>query len=33
MLREKLDERPNIYQVLKEVCAMQRLEVPIQDVR
>lgn len=33
MLREKLEERPNIYQVLKEACAMQRLEVPIQDVR
>lgn len=33
MLREDMQSRPNIYQVLKEACAMQGREVPIQDVR
>ncbi|KAJ6444809.1 NAK protein kinase [Purpureocillium lavendulum] len=32
MLREKLDERPTIYQVLKEACAMQGRQVPVQDI-
>ncbi|KAF7554657.1 hypothetical protein G7046_g6765 [Stylonectria norvegica] len=32
MLRENLQSRPTIYQVLKEGCAMQGLEVPIKDI-
>jgi AP2-associated kinase len=32
MLKEKMEARPNIYQVLKEACAMQNREVPIHDV-
>lgn len=32
MLREKLDSRPNIYQVLKEASAMAGREMPIPDV-
>lgn len=32
MLRENLQDRPNIYQVLKEGCAMQGRNVPVQDV-
>ncbi|UNI21342.1 Non-specific serine/threonine protein kinase [Purpureocillium takamizusanense] len=32
MLREKLDDRPTIYQVLKEACSMQGRQVPIQDI-
>lgn len=33
MLRENQKSRPNIYQVLREGCAMQGQEVPIKDVR
>jgi AP2-associated kinase len=33
MLRENQQARPNIYQTLKEACAMQGREVPIKDVR
>lgn len=32
MLRENMQARPTIYQVLKEGCAMQGKEVPIHDV-
>ncbi|KAG6073048.1 hypothetical protein E4U16_004932 [Claviceps sp. LM84 group G4] len=32
MLREDMQSRPNIYQVLLEACAMQGREVPIQDI-
>ncbi|KAG6018995.1 hypothetical protein E4U41_003451 [Claviceps citrina] len=32
MLREDMQSRPNIYQVLKEACAMQGREVPIHDI-
>ncbi|KAF4503865.1 hypothetical protein G6O67_008801 [Ophiocordyceps sinensis] len=32
MLRESIDARPNIYQVLKEACAMQGKEVPVKDI-
>lgn len=32
MLKEHPQSRPNIYQVLKEACAMQGREVPIKDV-
>jgi AP2-associated kinase len=32
MLRENPKQRPNVYQVLKEACAMQGIEVPIRDV-
>jgi AP2-associated kinase len=32
MLKENPKSRPNIYQVLREACLMQRLEVPIKDV-
>ena len=32
MLRENLQSRPNVFQVLKEACAMQGREVPISDV-
>jgi hypothetical protein len=32
MLRENLHDRPNIYQVLKEGCAMQGRDVPVHDV-
>lgn len=33
MLKEHPQSRPNIYQVLKESCAMQGREIPIKDVR
>ncbi|KAL2866693.1 putative serine/threonine protein kinase [Aspergillus lucknowensis] len=32
MLRENPQKRPNVYQVLHEVCQMQGREVPIQDI-
>ncbi|KAG6090264.1 hypothetical protein E4U15_007216 [Claviceps sp. LM218 group G6] len=32
MLREDMQSRPNIYQVLLEACAMQGREVPIHDI-
>ncbi|KAL9469145.1 hypothetical protein ACSS6W_010839 [Trichoderma asperelloides] len=32
MLKENHQSRPNIYQVLKEACAMQNREVPIHDI-
>lgn len=32
MLKESMQARPNIYQVLKEACAMQGRKVPIPDV-
>ena len=32
MLRENLDSRPNIYQILKEACSMRGREVPVPDV-
>ncbi|KAK0386330.1 hypothetical protein NLU13_6167 [Sarocladium strictum] len=32
MLKENMEARPNIYQVLKEACAMQNREVPIHDI-
>lgn len=32
MLKENHQSRPNIYQVLKEACAMQNREIPIHDV-
>ncbi|KAM6519498.1 Ark- serine/threonine protein kinase [Fusarium falciforme] len=32
MLKENMQSRPNIYQVLKEGCAMQGRDVPIQDI-
>lgn len=32
MLRESPQARPNIYQVLREGCAMQGRDVPIHDV-
>lgn len=32
MLKENPRSRPNIYQVLREVCLMQGIEVPIKDV-
>ncbi|CAD6499655.1 BgTH12-03763 [Blumeria graminis f. sp. triticale] len=32
MLRESPKLRPNIYQVLREVCIMQGIEVPIKDI-
>lgn len=32
MLKESMHSRPNIYQVLKEGCAMQGREAPIKDV-
>lgn len=33
MLRENPQKRPNIYEVVREVCHMQGKEVPIRDVR
>lgn len=33
MLKENPQSRPNIYQTLKEACAMQGREVPIKDVQ
>lgn len=33
MLREDLNSRPNIYQVVAEACLMQRRRIPIHDVR
>lgn len=32
MLREDPKVRPNIYQVVKEVCSMRGTDVPIKDV-
>ena len=32
MLRENPQVRPNIYQVLREACAMQNREPPVKDV-
>lgn len=32
MLREDPSDRPNIYQVVREVCAMRGTDVPIKDV-
>ncbi|CZR66236.1 related to serine/threonine kinase ARK1 [Phialocephala subalpina] len=32
MLKEKPTSRPNIYQVLREACLMQGIEVPIKDI-
>lgn len=32
MLRENPQVRPNIYQVLREVCLMRGTDVPIKDV-
>lgn len=32
MLKESPAPRPNIYQVLREACVMQGIEVPIKDV-
>ncbi|KAI9806291.1 MAG: hypothetical protein M1825_006406 [Sarcosagium campestre] len=32
MLREDPQQRPNIYQVLREACLMQNIEVPIEDI-
>jgi len=32
MLRENQQSRPNIYQVLREACAMQGREPPVKDV-
>jgi hypothetical protein len=32
MLKENPKSRPNIYQVLREACMMQGIEVPIKDV-
>lgn len=32
MLRESQFQRPNIYQVLCEICSMRGKEVPIKDV-
>jgi hypothetical protein len=32
MLKENPRSRPNVYQVLREACLMQGLEVPIRDV-
>jgi AP2-associated kinase len=31
-LKENPKSRPNIYQVLREACLMQGIEVPIKDV-
>jgi hypothetical protein len=33
MLRENPQKRPNIYEVVQEMCHMQGKEVPIRDVR
>jgi len=33
MLRENPQQRPNIYQVVSEVCSMRHRAVPIKDVR
>ena len=32
MLREKPSQRPNIYQVVREVAAIRGTDIPIQDV-
>lgn len=32
MLKENPGSRPNIYQVLREACLMQNIEIPIRDV-
>jgi hypothetical protein len=33
MLRENPQHRPNIYQVIAEVCSMRHRAIPIKDVR
>lgn len=33
MLRENPAKRPNIYQVVRDVCLMRNKDVPIRDVR
>ena len=33
MLRENPQLRPNIYQVVREVCMMRGTDIPIKDVR
>ena len=33
MLREKPQQRPNIYQVIREVSRMRGTDIPIKDVR
>jgi hypothetical protein len=33
MLRENPQHRPNIYQVVAEVCSMRHRAIPIKDVR
>lgn len=33
MLKEDPRKRPNIYEVVREVCRMQKKDVPIRDVR
>lgn len=33
MLKENPQKRPNIYEVVREVCRMQGKKVPIKDVR
>lgn len=32
MMKESPSQRPNIYQVIKEVCSMRNVEVPISDI-
>lgn len=32
MLKENLNSRPNIYQVVQEACSMRGRQVPIRDV-
>lgn len=32
MLKENPQNRPNIYEVVREVCQMQGKEIPIHDV-
>lgn len=32
MLRENPQQRPNIYQVIREVCLMRGTDIPIKDV-
>ena len=32
MLRENPQQRPNIYQVVAEVCSMRHRAIPIKDV-
>lgn len=32
MLRENPQKRPNVYEVVREVCLMRKKEIPIKDV-